>query len=275
MCTGFSDQSDWRGADGCAKHPASPTLTSVRYTHAGKQLPIGNGGVGPGYWWTQTLGEVTVYLDVPADARGKDVALSIRAASIDLRLKGAPTPLLAGPLGGDIKPREALWTLDSDAPSTRASSLSRPADPTLPDELGLPPALRRSGRGSTGVESPPTSDHSGWKVLTLVLEKGTQTWWRSVLALPGHPEVDATAVDSTQRVDEYNDETQAAIRKAVFDQAQRAKGLPTSDELAISGLVQAARLQPGSPFGSTLDVNVPDTGLESAATIAQPCGTGR
>lgn len=32
----------------------------VRYTKEGKQLPIGNGGVGPAYTWTQTLEDVTV-----------------------------------------------------------------------------------------------------------------------------------------------------------------------------------------------------------------------
>jgi hypothetical protein len=28
------------------------------------QIPIGNGGVGPGYSWTQTLNELTVYIDL-------------------------------------------------------------------------------------------------------------------------------------------------------------------------------------------------------------------
>ena len=46
-------------------------------------------------------------------------------------------------------------------------------------------------------------------VLTLV--KGVQTWYRYVVK--GHPEIDATKVDSTRHVTEYDDETQAAIRK--------------------------------------------------------------
>ena len=48
-------------------------------------------------------------------------------------------------------------------------------------------------------------------VLTLALEKGTETWWRSVLE--GHPTIDATRVDSTRQVTEYDEETQATIRK--------------------------------------------------------------
>ena len=63
----------------------------------------------------------------------------------------------------------------------------------------------------------------------LTFEKGVETWWRSVVT--GHPEIDATMVDSTKRVEEYDDETQAAIRKIMFEQAATA-GLrqdPTKD----------------------------------------------
>ncbi len=50
----------------------------------------------------------------------------------------------------------------------------------------------------------------------VTLEKAVHTWWRSVVA--GHPEIDATQVDSTRRVEEYDDETQAAIRKIIHEQ---------------------------------------------------------
>ena len=49
--------------------------------------------------------------------------------------------------------------------------------------------------------------------LTVTFEKRTETWWRSVLK--GHPEIDASMVDSTRHVSEYDDETQATIRKLV------------------------------------------------------------
>ncbi len=49
--------------------------------------------------------------------------------------------------------------------------------------------------------------------LTVTFEKRTETWWRSVLK--GHPEIDAGLVDSTRHVSEYDDETQATIRKLV------------------------------------------------------------
>jgi len=49
--------------------------------------------------------------------------------------------------------------------------------------------------------------------LTVTFEKRTETWWRSVIK--GHPEIDASLVDSTRHVSEYDDETQATIRKLV------------------------------------------------------------
>ncbi|CAE7041307.1 BOB1, partial [Symbiodinium sp. KB8] len=56
-------------------------------------------------------------------------------------------------------------------------------------------------------------------VLTLALEKGTETWWRSVLE--GHPTIDATRVDSTRQVTEYDEETQATIRKLMAEQHEK------------------------------------------------------
>jgi hypothetical protein len=64
---------------------------------------------------------------------------------------------------------------------------------------------------------------------TIYLEKERECWWKS--ALHGHLEIDTTKVDSVKRVEEYDGETQGAIRKIMFDQDQKRKGLPTSDEL--------------------------------------------
>lgn len=225
--------------------PSTVPLSVVRYTDTGKQVPVGNGGVGPGYWWTQTLGEVTVFIDVPGTTRARDVSVGVHSDRVVVRVAGALAPLLEGPLGGDVKPHEALWTLDSEAAGgTSPALLQRPADPSLPGGLGLPPPQRQpldAGAGAGG----------GWKLLTLVLEKVTPTWWRSVVRAAGHPEIDATGVDSTQRVGEYDPETQAAIRRVMHDQAARAAGRPTSEEEALSKLVAAASVQPGSPLPPT------------------------
>jgi hypothetical protein len=77
-------------------------------------------------------------------------------------------------------------------------------------------------------------------------------------------------VDSTQKVEDYDAETQGAIRKIMvsrpdqkslvyrvisdqndclqFDQKQKAMGLPTSDEILTQEVLDRARDLPGSPF---------------------------
>ncbi len=42
--------------------------------------------------------------------------------------------------------------------------------------------------------------------------------------MEGEPEVDVTKVDSTMRIEEYDDATQGAIRKIMFDQKQKSLG---------------------------------------------------
>ncbi|KAG5186928.1 nuclear migration protein nudC-like protein [Tribonema minus] len=167
-----------------------------------KQTPVGNGGACPdhGYCWTQTLQEVTVYVDVPKGTRGRDMVCDIGTRSLSCKLKGAggqqaskEIPFTA------LAARRSLWNLDSDD-----------------------------------------------GVLVVTLEKVAKTWW--ACALEGHPEIDTSKVDSTCKVGDYDEDTQAAIRKIMFDQKQKRMGLPTSDELTASDLLEKAKLAPGSPF---------------------------
>ena len=89
----------------------------------------------------------------------------------------------------------------------------------------------------------------GWaqdgQTLVISFEKAVETWWPCVIK--GHAEIDTQKVDSTKRVEEYDEETQAAIRKIMFDQAQKAKGLPTSEELSMDAMMQRAMGAPGAP----------------------------
>jgi hypothetical protein len=76
-------------------------------------------------------------------------------------------------------------------------------------------------------------DESTWSieggVMLLVLQKSRKTWWES--ALVGDPKIDTTLVDSRRRIDEYDDSTQGAIRRILFDQRQYRLGKPTSDQI--------------------------------------------
>lgn len=78
---------------------SSASAIAVRYSTAGKQVPIGNGGVGPGgvYWWTQTLHEVLLHVAVPAGVRVKK-QLSVRVDKRSICIK-ATLPLPAAPAG--------------------------------------------------------------------------------------------------------------------------------------------------------------------------------
>lgn len=54
-------------------------------------------------------------------------------------------------------------------------------------------------------------------------------------------------VDSSRAIDDYDAETQAAIRKIMHDQRAKEMGRPTSEEEALSRLVAEAAKEPGAP----------------------------
>eukprot|EP00960_Hanusia_phi_P028721 747574-Hanusia_phi.AAC.11 len=80
-------------------------------------------------------------------------------------------------------------------------------------------------------------------------------WWKC--ALVGDQEIDTQRVDSTcvsnkteasvdnsyftsGKIDDYDEPTQAAIQKLMFDQQQKMQGLPTSDELKQQEILKKA-----------------------------------
>ena len=67
-------------------------------------------------------------------------------------------------------------------------------------------------------------------ILVLVLYKKAKKFWETVLE--GDAKIDTSLVDSTRRIGEYDEATQAQIRKMIFDQSQERRGLPTSDEIS-------------------------------------------
>ena len=68
--------------------------------------------------------------------------------------------------------------------------------------------------------------------------------------LDGH-EIDTTKVESVKRIDDYDGETQGAIRKIVFDQNQKHLGKPTSDQIKTAEVMKDAWNAEGSPFKGT------------------------
>ncbi len=84
----------------------------VRLTEAGKQVPIGNGGVGPNYWWNQSLSEASVYFDVAPGTPSKSVRWTVTPTTVRLALLGHSEPLLEGELGGKVAPGDSLWEIE-------------------------------------------------------------------------------------------------------------------------------------------------------------------
>lgn len=67
-------------------------------------------------------------------------------------------------------------------------------------------------------------------VVTLHLDKVDKTnWWVSVFK--GEPEIDITRVEPDHsKLSELDGETRAMVEKMMYDQKQKANGLPTSEE---------------------------------------------
>lgn len=159
-------------------------------TEEGKQVPIGNGGIAEKYYWTQTLREVTVYVDVPPGTKSKVIQCALQPSS--LRLVVADQVLIDGVLDDTIIASESMWTINHG--------------------------------GNSDVPQ-----------IVITLEKSRETWWSRVVV--GDPQIDTCKVDSSKHIDEYDEETQAAIRKIVFQQRQKLAGIPTPDEQATQELL--------------------------------------
>lgn len=92
--------------------PTPSTELKVRYTDKGKQVPIGNGGIGENYFWTQTFKDVTITINVPDSIRTKDVLCSITAKELVVRVAG--NEVLAGTFEDPVNVSESLWTMAQD-----------------------------------------------------------------------------------------------------------------------------------------------------------------
>eukprot|EP00117_Sycon_ciliatum_P015778 scpid66447/ scgid0552/ NudC domain-containing protein 3 len=85
--------------------------------------------------------------------------------------------------------------------------------------------------------------------LQICLEKYKDCMWKS--AFIDGPEIDLNKTDNTRQLTDYDDETQTVVRKAMYDNDQKRKGLPTSNEQKTLSVLEKAWNSEGSPFKGT------------------------
>lgn len=166
-----------------------------------KHISTWNGAVTDKYYWSQSIAEVTLEIEVEQGCTAKEIKLDLTPTRLTAKCQG--NVVLEGKLHEKVTVEECVWHLDDNR-------------------------------------------------IVISLEKQRQTWWKCVLE--GDQEIDTTKVESTRTMDEYDGETQGAIRKIMFDQNQKAKGQPTSDQIRTADIMKDAWNAPGSPFrGSEFD----------------------
>ena len=176
-----------------------------------------NGGECAKYRWSQTLEEMVMFVDCAPDGKalkGKDLTVDIKRKSLRVVRRGgsgAAAVEVAAVQGGTVIVEGNLFGEVKE------------------DEV--------------------VWHLEGGRYLTLTMEKRKNTWWKS--ALEGDEEIDTQKVDSTCKLEDYDEGTQAAIRKIMFDQHQKMQGLPTSEEMSQQEMLRKAWDAEGSPFKGT------------------------
>jgi hypothetical protein len=95
------------------------------------------------------------------------------------------------------------------------------------------------------------ADESYWTCedqnsVILFITKLPEVIWSA--AFKGHKEIDTKKVDNSKRIDEFDNETQSALNKIVYEQNRKKNGLPTTEEDTKLKQLEKAWNQPDSPF---------------------------
>ena len=158
--------------------------------------PVGNGGTVPGkYVWTQTLQELNVVVPLQQPTRGRDLDVVISKNHLKVGLKAD----VARAKGGCNNDGNDGYIVN--APLTKAVIV----------------------------------DDSFWTVedgtrLVINLQKLNQMeWWNAVC--DGDDAIDITKIQpENSNLSNLDGETRQTVEKMMFDQRQKAMGLPTADE---------------------------------------------
>lgn len=163
------------------------------------------------YSWTQTLTDVDIRIPVPAAVR------KAKQVKVSIESRSLSVQLTDNPPAND--------------PKFTSMEL---VQGTLPFQVKCDDSLWSLVPGDS---------------LQINLEKQEHRWWTCVL--DGDAEIDKEKIDTTTHVQDFDDQTQADIRKVMYDQEQKMKGLPTSEEQKTLGMLKQGWDAEGSPFKGT------------------------
>jgi hypothetical protein len=146
------------------------------------------------YSWTQTLGEVTLLVSVPAALRAKDVTVEIARNRIKVGLRGA-APILDAQLHKRVKPDDCSWTLEAADSAASAA------------------AAAAAGAGAGAGAGVGAAAAAGGRTLMISLQKdNAMEWWSCVAA--GEPEIDVAKVEpENSKLGDLDGDTRQVVEK--------------------------------------------------------------
>ncbi|XP_008485321.1 nudC domain-containing protein 3 [Diaphorina citri] len=96
------------------------------------------------------------------------------------------------------------------------------------------------------------------KYVQIQLEKAKEAWWDQLIK--SEPKINLQAIDSTRPFSELPQEEQMKVNELIWNDYQKAKGLPTSEQMKTADLLKKAWNADGSPFkGRPFDPSILNT----------------
>ncbi|KAL4438226.1 hypothetical protein ABPG77_010587 [Micractinium sp. CCAP 211/92] len=203
------------------------------------QPNAGNGADMPGYSWTQTLAEVVLNVPVPPGTKGRGCDVAIGRDTLRVGLKGQP-PVLDGPLFASVRPDECLWNL-VDGKQLEVTLAKRDGMQWWRCVVAGQPEIDTQ---QVEPEASKLTDLGEWlgAMLCVGTERQGQKLGRPDLCarLLGCPDLGADCGGSplSELLFGADGEMRATVEKMMYDQRQKAMGLPTSDEQRKSDILK-------------------------------------
>lgn len=120
--------------------------------------------------------------------------------------------------------------------------------PKMLDIVITPTHIKIAVKGQTPIldadfEDDVISSDCTWSLeerqhLSLTIQKGSnRQWWKS--PCKGYEQVDITKIEpETSKLSDLDPEARSLVEKMMFDQEQKRKGLPTSDEIEKQNIMK-------------------------------------